>query len=176
MHSWAQERRHAAYALGERRDVRAIPHLLEAIQDSDKRMKAGVAEALGKIGHESAVPAIAELLRHEDSGVRLYAAGALGEIGHESVIPHLVKAIEDEDRFVRSNAAKGLEKIYEAAKEKGVETKEGKALLLVWPYLHKEAEPKIIRQAYLEALKGKVTKENVRLYVKQLHALEGKLK
>jgi len=166
----------AAVALGEIGHVSAVPHLAKALQDSAEGVRVNVAWALGEIKHESAVPYLAKALRHPNSSVRFYAAKTLWGIGHECTIPHLAKALQDKDTNVRLLAANALVNIGRTVRGNKVESNAAKALQLVWPLFRENEEPFVIHKAYQAALKGKVTKENARLYVKQLRALTGKVK
>lgn len=99
---------HAAEALGDLGDERAVGALISALRDeelSGVRWKA--AEALSKIGVPAVDPLIGEL-RNDDDDVRWKAAIALGEIGDQRAIGPLISLLGDPDRFVRSRAAYAL--------------------------------------------------------------------
>ena len=172
----ADLRKEAVAALGKIGDESTAPQLLKALDDSDWPVKAKAAEALGQIKHQRAVSRLLDALQHPRSDVRFNAAWALGEIGNVSTIPHLVKALQDEDPSVSTRAADALGKIGRSLKGKTVEGKEAKALQLVAEHFREDERTNVIRQAYQAALKGKVTAKNVRLYVKELHAMQGSLK
>jgi len=87
----------------------AVPTLIEALGDEDRRVRGGVARALGGIG-EPAVPALIKALGDEDEIVRLRALRALGGIGKpaKDAVPVLIKALGDEDENVRLCAVRAL--------------------------------------------------------------------
>ena len=75
--------------------VPAIPHLIQALDNENRGVRAGAAEALGKIGPEAkeAVQKLIEILLkdREDCSVRVAAARALEEIKSES--PEVISAL-----------------------------------------------------------------------------------
>ena len=75
----------------------AVPHLIEALEDSDTGIRSCAADALSRIGPE-AVPALVKALEHEDADVRGGAAHALGGIGPKARAgaPHLVGLMKGE--------------------------------------------------------------------------------
>ena len=166
----------AAQLLSEMKHLSSAPHLIKALQDSDEAVRWEAAEALGRIGHPSAIPHLVKALQDPHPTVRMFAADALGEVTHVSAVPHLAKALQDEHVNVRKHAAIALGTIGHSIQGKSVRGKEARALQLVAEHFHKPEQPKIIRKALLAALEGKVTAKNVRLYIKQLHALQGSVK
>jgi len=169
-------RMRAATALGGTRHASAIPYLAKALRDDSGDVRKNAAWALGQIGHPSAIPHMTSLLQDKEILVRLNTAWALGKIGHASAVPPLAKALQDSDHDVRWRAVWALVKIGQSLQDQAVKGKEAKALQLVAPYLHQDEEPELVRKAYTAALEGKVTPANIRLYLKQLRALKGKLK
>jgi len=85
----SEERYGAAIALGELKNVKAIPALITALKDKDSNMRWRAAEAIEKIAKANpnskevleAVPALITALKDVDRGVRESAAGAIGKIG-----------------------------------------------------------------------------------------------
>jgi len=71
----------AAVALGEIRNVVALPALQETLHDSDHEVRLAAASALGKIGDSSAIPALIETLQDTDIAVVDRTLGALRRIG-----------------------------------------------------------------------------------------------
>ena len=149
---------------------------LENLKFWHPQRRADAAAMLGQIGGAEVVPALAERLRDKHSNVRWHAAQALGNIGHVSGDVPLAKALQDEEPNVRKRAAVSLGMIGRAIQGKKVEGKEAKALQMVAEHFHEREEPAIIQKVLQAALKGKITKENARLYVKQLRALQGSVK
>jgi HEAT repeat protein len=95
---------HAALALVQFRDARAVPGLLEALRDKNLGVRIGTAKGLGRIG-SAAVPGLLDALRDKDGGVRQYAAEMLGEIGDATAVPSLIDALRDEeDGYIRNVA------------------------------------------------------------------------
>jgi len=107
-------RLHAAKALGEAKDARAVEPLIAAL--GDKGCGHTAANALAKIG-KPAVETLIVALKNENPFVRRNAAEALGEIKDASAVKPLVDALKDDDLIVRRNAAKALGKIKDASAE-----------------------------------------------------------
>ena len=107
-------RLHAAKALGEAKDARAVEPLIAAL--GDKGCGHTAANALAKIG-KPAVETLIVALKNENPFVRRNAAEALGEIKDASAVKPLVDALKDDDLIVRRNAAKALGKIKDSSAE-----------------------------------------------------------
>lgn len=112
--SW-EDRRRAAYALGEIKDKCAVPALIKALRSEISRLKSGentalgpVIEALRKIGDPNAVPALIETVENSDSYVGKLAVEALVEIGDIRAAPTLLKALKNSDRSVGLRIEKNL--------------------------------------------------------------------
>src|SRR3989475_1625328 len=101
-------RMHAAKALGNLGDERAVRHLIPLLMDSVKAVRVDATDALAEIGR----PAVATLLaalRHEEWILRLHACEALGKIGAEEAVAPLCEVmLHDRDMAVRQDAAKAL--------------------------------------------------------------------
>jgi hypothetical protein len=101
----------AAFLLSKQTDhaeAAAVPGLLDALDDEDRRVRVAACKALGEIGDAIAVPALLDILNHEnDDDIRWAATGALGEIG-EAAIPGLLDALHDDNWKVRRSAAEAL--------------------------------------------------------------------
>ena len=82
----------------------AVPHLAQALQDEDWRVRCAACWALGEIGDAQAIPPLLQALKDEDSYVRRAACWALGKIGDPQAIPPLLQALKDEDWWVRDEA------------------------------------------------------------------------
>jgi HEAT repeat protein len=107
-------RLHAAKALGEAKDARAVEPLIAAL--GDKGCGHTAANALAKIG-KPAVETLIVALKNENPFVRRNAAEALGEIKDASAVKPLVDALKDDDLIVRRDAAKALGKIKDFSAE-----------------------------------------------------------
>jgi HEAT repeat protein len=75
-------RRDAARMLGELEDPRAVPALIERLEeDEDEFVRAFAASALGDIGDERAIEPLQNALDDEDERVRDAAAASLDQLG-----------------------------------------------------------------------------------------------
>jgi HEAT repeat protein len=99
----------AALSLGEQRDVRAIPALLEATRDSNVNVVYHSIEALGKLRAVEAVDRLIELAESKDFFLAFPAIEALGEIGHSAVSSRIIPFLQDE--MLREPAARALSRI-----------------------------------------------------------------
>jgi len=106
-HARTKARRHAAGALGETKDPRAIEPLIAAFKDSDVGVRMYAAQALGEIGAPAVGPLIAAL-EDSDKRVRRNAAVALGCMNHPRAVEPLIAALKNADASVRGTAAYAL--------------------------------------------------------------------
>ena len=153
-----------------------IKKYTEQLDHPDAKKREQAVWALLQIGQPASIPPLAKALQHPDSKTRGDAAWALGEIGHPAAIPSLAKALQHADGETRGYAALALNNIAHSIQGIEVRGREAKALQLVGQYFREKEHPKVVHQAFQAALKGKVTKANARLYVKQLRAVKGSLK
>ena len=80
--------------LGDIKDRRAVPALIDRLRDADENIQVAAAEALGKIRDRRAVDALLNCLTHHNQGWLDYAsAEALGEIGDERALGPLLAAL-----------------------------------------------------------------------------------
>jgi HEAT repeat protein len=79
--------------LGEHRDLRSLPLMLEALKDEDENVRATAVEHLGKVGEISVVDALIEIIESGDLWTAYPAADALGRIGNRKAVPHLLRAL-----------------------------------------------------------------------------------
>jgi HEAT repeat protein len=81
--------------LGDIRDPRAVPALIEAlVKDPDENIRVASAEALGKIKDRRAVSPLLDCLMRDNQGWLGYAAAeALGEIGDDQALEPLIAAL-----------------------------------------------------------------------------------
>lgn len=96
--------------------VKAIPTLIEGLNNADTSTRASAASALGNIGElaKQAIPNLINNLKNDRSDlVRGSAAYALGQMkkSAQGAIPDLRQALNDENELVRQSAAKALEQI-----------------------------------------------------------------
>jgi len=99
----------AALSLGEQRDVRAIPALLEATRDQNVNVVYHSIEALGKLRAVEAVDRLMEFAESKDFFLAFPAIEALGEIGHTGVSFRIIPFLQDE--MLREPAARALSRI-----------------------------------------------------------------
>jgi HEAT repeat protein len=100
----------------------AVPYLVKALSDADKRVREGAVEALGSVAPITpdvleAVPTITRLLRDKETDVRLAACGTLFLLGDEAslAVPDLVSLLGDENAQIRGEAALALSNMGAAA-------------------------------------------------------------
>jgi HEAT repeat protein len=108
-------RRYLALALGRLGDPRAVPALLEAVEEGADKERPVDAEvqiyavwALGAIGDGAALPKLVALADGADPGLRKAAVYALGAFWGDVAESALVKALGDATEDVRWNAAVAL--------------------------------------------------------------------
>jgi len=106
----------AARVLGERRDLRALPALIEILRDGHCFVRVAATRALGNIGNARAVAPLAVSLKDEDWEVRAGAAWALGEMGVRRAEGPLAEAMSDPNWVVKRQAAESLRKLRSLAK------------------------------------------------------------
>ncbi len=101
-------RRRAAQELADLGDARAIPHLINALTDKDKRVRWRVAYALGDFGESGSEEAFkglaARLAIEPDWNVRRIIVMTFRHWGKMPVKP-LIQALADESPYVRRYAA-----------------------------------------------------------------------
>lgn len=88
-------------------DRRATQHLIAAMRDDDKTVRASASACLTSIG-EGAIPGLAALLNDQWWVVRYRACEALGNMKSPQTLPYLRQSVQDERDHVRYMAAKGL--------------------------------------------------------------------
>jgi len=170
-------RRNAIGALGKHGDPQTLPLIVQKIRKTEHpEVRAIAVRALGSFHYPRIVRILNRVLKDPDTDIRWSAIQALSRIRGGPALPGLAQALGDKEKKVREDAAIALFHIVETptTDEKGHEIR--KTLLLVHPHLHEKEDWGVVRQAYLAAIKGTVTKNNARLYVKQLRAVKGKLK
>ena len=107
---YGQIRSWAARAVGNLGDPRAVPDLIELLNDHSEVVRNSAARALGRIGDHRAEPALEAALRDTSEAVRASAANALGALGSaESVGALSTAAASDPATFVRINALEALD-------------------------------------------------------------------
>jgi HEAT repeat protein len=133
-------RKGAAEALGQIGNTRAIPKIIDALNDPERlvrieavkalaalgvpaiaplmqifregsgHMRTGAMEALWMLGQPATTPLIM-VLKDDQSDVRKRAALLLGEIGDQKAVDHLTGLLSDDNVAVRKEAFEALEMI-----------------------------------------------------------------
>ncbi len=101
-------RRYLALTMGHLGDPRAVPALVEGLNDTDIDNQIYNMWALGSIGDSAAVPDIAKKLEAQDPALRRTAAYVLGALKDPRAIRDLKIALNDSSEDVRWNAAIAL--------------------------------------------------------------------
>ncbi len=110
------------------KDERAISALVQALGDTEPRVRATAAMCIGDVARSafateekpiSAIPALIETLQDSDSYVRYCATNALGAFGPDAIeaVPALISLLGDESQMVRMAAIDALEEIGPGAVE-----------------------------------------------------------
>ena len=93
----------ACHACGTFADPRAVPGLVERLDD-DPRVRRAAANALGAVGTDRALDPLIDLLEDPDESLRRIAAGALGNASDPKPVEPLARALGDESAVVRNAA------------------------------------------------------------------------
>lgn len=97
--------------LGEIGDKRAVPFLVQQLNDTSPIVRERAAEALGHMRCEEAGPPLIDALRDTAPQVRARAAQALGEMGCWDALPALSEARKDPEWVVRASANQAITEI-----------------------------------------------------------------
>jgi len=98
--------------LGRIRDKRAVPVIIDALNEKKMTMRYTAARALGYIGDKKAVSPLIKQLADKEWQVRFYAAEALGKIGDKSAAKPLANLLlSDSSETVRLTAIEALDKL-----------------------------------------------------------------
>jgi HEAT repeat protein len=106
-----EERGAALRMLGDLRDRRALPILLQTLTDAQPSVRGAAATALGELGDAAlpdAAPALINALNDPIPAVRASAAVSLGEEGATDSIPALKKMLDDANPAVRAASLAAL--------------------------------------------------------------------
>ena len=107
--------------LGEIKDQRAVPVIIDTLTENRMTMRYNAARALGNIGEKRAVPALVKLLDDKEWQVRFYAVEALGKIDDNSATnPIADMMVKDANNEVRLAAIKALYQVDGKARYKSV--------------------------------------------------------
>ena len=108
-------RRYLALTMGHLGDSRAVPALVEGLNDTDIDNQIYNMWAIGSIGDPSAVPDVAKKLEAQDPAIRRTAAYVLGALKDPRAIHDLSIALNDSSEDVRWNAAIALAQLNDAS-------------------------------------------------------------
>jgi HEAT repeat protein len=167
-------------ALGDSKDPRAGPALVELLTSSEKSVRVATARSMGDIEYKDGIPALLKLAQDakEEEEVRLFAAASAGKMGSadaQKVLGELMKSTHPEIRsravfwLGKCGAVKEVAAIEGALADKDQSVREDavEALLLLknevaWPGLLKaiEDEDYKVRNAAMDALR-QLTGENI---------------
>ena len=102
------ERGAAMRILGKSADPRAIPILVNGMQDHQPTIRVASASGLGQLGLSEAVPYLVEALTKGIPALRTAAAVSLGKLGAKEAIPLLKKSLHDRDPGVQAAVVDAL--------------------------------------------------------------------
>ncbi len=95
--------------LGRIKDKKAVPVIIDVLNEKKMTMRCNAARALGNIGDKRAAPALIRLLGDHEWQVRFYAVEALGKIGDKDASKPLANLLLiDSSQRVRFAAIEGL--------------------------------------------------------------------
>jgi HEAT repeat protein len=108
-------RRFLALTMGHLGDVRAVPALVEGLEDTDTENQINNLLALGSIADKSATASVVQRLGSNDPAVRKMSAFVLSAIKDPAAIHDLQIALNDTSDEVRWYAAIALAQVHDAA-------------------------------------------------------------
>jgi HEAT repeat protein len=108
-------RQFLALTMGNIGDNRAVPALIDGLNDEQVENRIYTLLALGLIGDNAAVPGVLAQLHDKDPAVRKVSAYVLGAIKDPSAVKDLQIALNDTTSEVRWNAAMALAQLNDAA-------------------------------------------------------------
>jgi len=108
-------RRYLALTMGHLGDARAIPALVEGLNDTESDNQIYDMWALGSVGDPSAVPDITRKLEAKDPAIRRTAAYVLGALKDPRAAHALTVALNDSSDDVQWNAAIALAQLNDAS-------------------------------------------------------------
>jgi hypothetical protein len=144
-------RHYLALTMGHLGDGRALPTLIEGLNDPQPENQIYTLWALGSIGDNSAVSSVLKQLRHGDPAVRKVAAYVLGTFKDPSALHDLQVALNDVNDEVRWNAAMSLALLNDDT---------GADLLM-----------KLLDREYMESLEGFTAEQKTELRVNAVKCL-----
>ena len=144
-------RRYLALTMGHLGDPRAVPALIEGLNDTDTDNQINTLLALGLIGDKSATPSVMQRLSNNDPAIRKMAAFVLTALKDPAAIRDLQVALNDTNDGVRWYAAIALAQVNDAS---------GTDVLM-----------KLIDHSYLDSLQGFTADERSQLMISAVKCL-----
>jgi HEAT repeat protein len=108
-------RRYLALTMGHLGDPRAVPALIEGLNDPDTENQMNILLALGSIGDKSATPAVVQRLSGNDPAIRKMAAFVLSALKDPAAVHDLQVTLNDTSDEVRWYAAIALAQVNDAS-------------------------------------------------------------
>jgi HEAT repeat protein len=103
-----EERATALRLLGDLKDDRGLPVLLDAMKDPQPSVRGAAASALGDFGKIEGLAAVEQALTDKVPAVRTSAAISLGELGTKRSVPSLKQALSDPNPVVQAAVLSAL--------------------------------------------------------------------
>jgi HEAT repeat protein len=144
-------RRYLALTMGHLGDVRAVPALIEGLDDKDTENQMNNLLALGSIGDKSATASVVQRLSSTDPAIRKMSAFVLSAIKDPAAIRDLQVALNDTNDEVRWYAAIALAQVNDAS---------GADVLM-----------KLIDHGYLDQLQGFTPEQRSQLLINAVKCL-----
>ncbi|MDD5679280.1 MAG: HEAT repeat domain-containing protein, partial [Kiritimatiellae bacterium] len=94
-----------------KRDLDAIPALIEKCASPEATVRREAVQELGRIGDPQSAPVMIKLMKDTDETVRINAILALGWMQSKEAVPALIDAIKGKDLVMRRRAAQALGQI-----------------------------------------------------------------
>jgi HEAT repeat protein len=116
-----EERATALRMLGELKDARGLPILLEAVTHAQPSVRGAAASALGDLGKVQGIPALEHALEDRIPAVKTSAAISLGELGVKDSLVPLRKALADPNPVVKAAVVSALLRVEEPFDAVGAE-------------------------------------------------------
>jgi HEAT repeat protein len=101
-------RRVAVFNLGQTKDPKVIPTLIDALRDEEFQVRLNAVSALGNFQDKRAIDALLIALSDDDENIRVRAASTLGKCQDERAIEALIDALKDEEFRVKMSVVSAL--------------------------------------------------------------------
>jgi len=101
-------RRDACEDLGQRREKRAVPYIVNLLRDTVGAVRYAAVQALGMIGGDEIVQPLLDCLADTDFGDHAPVLEAIGNMRRAEAIPYLLTFLRDPDPMIRGIANTSL--------------------------------------------------------------------